>query len=69
MAKRLFVDLKENHKGELTGTVKFPADSVFVFEALTAVIEQFAVSCEVPMDEIAADLLAQVRKNMGVVVR
>ena len=37
LAKRLFVDLKEDHKKNITGSVKFPEDGLFVFEAITAI--------------------------------
>ena len=61
--KRLLVDIKENHKGELTGRVAYPADSVFVLEALVLVIQQFSLSCEVPPSEIARDLLSLIEKE------
>lgn len=63
MSKRLFVDLKENSRNEIAGTVKFPADSVFVFEALAEVIREFSKACEVAPAEIAADLLSHIRNN------
>jgi len=53
---RLFIDFKENHKGEITGPIKFPADSVFVLEALAIAVKQFSLSCEVPAGEIVKDL-------------
>lgn len=61
--KRVFVDLKENHKGVITGTVKLPADSVFVFETLAEVLAVFARSCEVDPVEIAADLYRYLKKE------
>lgn len=54
--KRLYVDFKENHKGEIVGSIKFPADSTFVFEALLLVLDHFSASCGVPAHEILADL-------------
>lgn len=63
MPRRLLVDIKENHKGELTGRVSHPADSVFVLEALVLVIQQFSLSCEVPPAEIARDLLILIEKE------
>lgn len=54
--KRLVVDLKESADGDIRGRITFPADSVFVFEALAQVIEQFSLSCEVPATEILNDL-------------
>lgn len=66
MANRLFIDLKENSNNVITGTVKFPADSTFMFEALVEVLDLFSRSCEVPMEEIATDLMAAVRKQQGV---
>lgn len=53
---RLFVDIKEDHAGNITGSVKFPADSVFVFEVLAEVVWRFSEACEVPPAEVAADL-------------
>ena len=63
MPKRLLVDIKENHKGELTGRIAHPADSVFVLEALVLVIQLFCLSCEVPPSEIVGDLQALIRKG------
>ena len=54
--KRLVVDLKECGDGDIRGRITFPADSVFVFESLAMVIEQFSKSCEVPAAEILNDL-------------
>lgn len=62
MPNRLLVDLKEDHKGHITGTIKLPADSRFVFEAVASVIETFASSCEVPPVEIARDLATFLEK-------
>ena len=61
--KRVFIDLKENHKGEITGTVKLPSDSVFVFETMAEVLAVFARSCEVAPVEIAADLYRYIKKE------
>lgn len=54
--KRLVVDLKECADGDIRGRITFPADSVFVFEALAQVIEEFSKSCEVAPAEILNDL-------------
>ena len=56
MSNRLFVDLKENHKGEVVGSIKLPADGLFTFEALLAVVETFAESVDRPVPEVLADL-------------
>ena len=66
---RILIDLKENHKGEITGRVKFPKDSAFVFEALVEVLVHFSASCEVPIGEIAVDLLNAVRAEQGVALQ
>lgn len=54
--KRLVVDLKECADGDIRGRISFPADSVFVFEALAQVILEFSKSCEVPPAEILEDI-------------
>ena len=56
MTKRLFVDIKEDCKGNLTGPVKFPADGAFVFEAILLVIEEFANSVKKPPNEVIQDM-------------
>lgn len=53
---RLFVDLKENHEGLITGSIKLPKDSVFTLEALAEVVMLFSTSCKVPAAEILDDL-------------
>ena len=59
---RLFVDLKETHNGNITGTVKVPADGVFTFEAILSVIEIFATSVGRPVPEVITDLYNFARK-------
>ena len=61
--KRLYVDVKEDCHGEVRGNIKFPADSLFVFEALLLVIDQFSASCGVPPHEIISDLYNFRRKQ------
>lgn len=53
---RLFVDLKEDHQGHITGPIKFPADGVFTLEALLTVVEEFANSVGRKPSEVLADL-------------
>ncbi len=53
---RLFVDLKENHEGIITGSIKLPKDSVFTLEAIAEVVRLFSTSCEVPAAETLDDL-------------
>lgn len=60
--KRLYIDIKENCKGEIAGRVSMSADSLFVLEALALVIEQFSESCGVHPCEIAKDLEQYLRK-------
>lgn len=69
MANRLFVDIKETAVGEITGTVKFPRDSTFVFEALAEVLYQFSQACEIPPEEIAADLIKAALDIQGVTIQ
>ena len=56
MTKRLFVDIKEDCNGNLTGPVKFPADGAFVFESILLVIEEFANSVKKPANEVIQDM-------------
>ena len=49
---RLYIDFKEDCHGEITGPMKFPADSVFVLEALVLAVEQFSNVCGIPPHEI-----------------
>lgn len=53
---RLFVDLKENHKGEVVGSIKPPADGLFTLESLLMVVETFAESVSHPASEVLWDL-------------
>jgi len=53
---RLFVDLKENHKGEVVGSIKLPADGLFTLESLLVVVETFAESVSRPASEVLRDL-------------
>jgi len=57
---RLFVDFKEDCNGCLVGRISFPKDSVFTFEALAEVIEQFSQVCGVPPREILDDVKAHI---------
>lgn len=56
MSNRLFVDLKDDCHGELTGSVKLPADGTFTLEALLTVVETFAASVGRPASEVLRDL-------------
>lgn len=56
MANRLFVDIKEDCNGNLTGPVKFPADGTFTIEALLTVIEEFSKSLGRAASEVLADM-------------
>ena len=53
---RLYIDIKEDCRGNLTGPVKLPADARFTFEALAEIISLFSKSCDVPPSEIIDDL-------------
>lgn len=63
MTNRLFVDLKEDCNGNLTGQVKFPADGLFTFEALLEVFDQYAKSVDKPTAEVIADMYNYRRLN------
>lgn len=66
---RLFVDLKENCHGEITGPVKFPADGAFTLEALATVLDVFADSYGLTASEVAQDLHAFIRmRNCGTAI-
>lgn len=54
--QRLYVDLKENCHGDMTGTVKLPHDGSFTFEAIAEVIRIFSTSVGIPPDEIVGDI-------------
>ena len=56
MSKRLYVNIKEDCNGNLTGPVKFPADGTFVFEALLLVIEEFSKGIDISTNEVIQDL-------------
>lgn len=53
---RLLADLKEDHKGNITGPVKLPADGAFTLEAILMIVDIFAESVERPALEILQDL-------------
>lgn len=63
MAERLFVDLKEDHKGDITGSVKFPEDGLFVFEAILTVLDEYAKSVNLPTHEVIVDMYNYRRTN------
>lgn len=63
MTKRLFVDIKEDCNGNLTEKVKFPADGVFVFEALLEVLDQYSKSVEKETHEVIQDMYNYRRLN------
>lgn len=63
LAKRLFVDLKEDHKKNITGSVKFPEDGLFVFEAILTVLDEYAKSVNLPTHEVIADMYNYRRTN------
>lgn len=63
MPKRLFVDLKEDHKKNITGPVKFPEDGLFVFEAILTVLDEYAKSVNRPTHEVIADMYNYRRLN------
>ena len=56
MPQRLFIDLKENCNGEVTGPVKLAADNAFNLEALSVVIQIMSESSGVPAVEICRDI-------------
>lgn len=60
---QLFVDLKLDRADNIIGTIRFSADSPFVFEALHMVIREFSKACEVPVAEIIADLGKTIREG------
>jgi hypothetical protein len=53
---RLYVDLKEDCNGHLTGPVKLPADGTFTFEAILEVVAIFAESVGKPSSEVLHDM-------------
>ena len=59
---RLLIDIRENGQTELVGSVQFPADSLFVLEALRLVLAEFSQSCGVPPEEIALDLVRRIKQ-------
>ena len=63
LAKRLFVDLKEDHKKNITGSVKFPEDGLFVFESILTVLDEYAKSVNRPTHEVIADMYNYRRTN------
>ena len=63
VAKRLYVDLKEDHKGNITGPVKFSEDGIFVFESLLLVMDEYAKSVNQPTHEVIADMYNYRRTN------
>ena len=69
MTNRFFVDFKETSAGDISGTIKFSKDSVFVLESLAEIIGQFSEACGVPPDEIVCDLLDIIREDSGVVLQ
>ena len=60
---RLFVDLNLDRADNITGTIRFSADSPFVFEALQMVIREFSKACEVPVAEIVTDLGKRIKEG------
>lgn len=58
---RLYLDLKESHNGQLTGTIKLPADGCFTLEALAEVVTQFCKTNGVEPREFLTDLLSVVK--------
>ena len=60
---QLFVDLRLDRADNITGTIRFSADSPFVFEALQMVVHEFSKACEVPVAEIMADLGKRVKEG------
>lgn len=53
---RLLADLKEDHKGNITGPVKLPVDGTFTIEAILLVVDVFAESVGRPSAEVLRDL-------------
>ena len=60
---QLFVDLRLDRADNITGMIRFSADSPFVFEALQMVVHEFSKACEVPVAEIVADLGKRVKEG------
>ena len=60
---QLFVDLKLDRADNITGTIRFSADSPFVFEVLHMVIREFSKACEVPVAEIVTDLGKRIKEG------
>ena len=61
--QQLFVDLRLDRADNITGTIRFSADSPFVFEALHMVTHEFSKACEVPVAEPVADLGKQIKEG------
>ena len=61
--QQLFVDLRLDRADNITGTIRFSADSPFVFEALHMGIHEFSKACEVPVAESVADLGKQIKEG------
>lgn len=61
MPNRLYVDIKEDCHGNMTGPVKLPHDSLFTFEAILVVIETYATSVGKPQHEVLADMYNYLR--------
>ena len=53
---RLFVDLKEDCKGDIVGRVALPKSSTFALEAIAEVVEQLSKNCGVHAKEILDDI-------------
>lgn len=45
----------------IVGSMKIPADSLFVLESLRMVLVEFSKSCGVPPEEIALDLVRRIK--------
>lgn len=56
MTNRLLIDLKEDHNGNITGTLKFPADGSFTLEAILTALEEFSKTFDRKPSEVLADM-------------
>lgn len=60
MKTRLLIDMRQEGE-EIVGSMKIPADSLFVLESLRMVLVEFSKSCGVPPEEIALDLVRRIK--------
>ena len=65
MANRFYIDIKEDHNGNLTGSIKFPQDSLFTLEVLCEVIQKLSEACGVAPTSITHDLGLMLKQGMN----